>query len=279
MSVSADAPARRPWRPAPLIRGSVALHIAAAGAGLARPQWWPWALSAVVADHLLLTAAGLWPRSKLLGPNWTRLPAASGEPSIAITVDDGPDPEITPRVLALLDEHRVRATFFCVGERVTRHAALAREIVQRGHAIENHSQRHLHRFSLLGPRALADEIARAQQAILTATGEVAQFFRAPAGLRNPFLEPVLARANLRLVSWTRRGFDTVSASAQRVLGRLTRRLQAGDILLLHDGHAARTARGSAVILEVLPPLLAAIEAAGLTPVTLRTAADRAARRP
>jgi peptidoglycan-N-acetylglucosamine deacetylase len=279
MSVSADAPARRPWRPAPLIRGSVALHIAAAGAALARPQWWPWALSAVVADHLLLTAAGLWPRSKLLGPNWTRLPAASGEPSIAITVDDGPDPEITPRVLALLDEHRVRATFFCVGERVTRHAALAREIVQRGHAIENHSQRHLHRFSLLGPRALADEIARAQQAILTATGEVAQFFRAPAGLRNPFLEPVLARANLRLVSWTRRGFDTVSASAQRVLGRLTRRLQAGDILLLHDGHAARTARGSAVILEVLPPLLAAIEAAGLTPVTLRTAADRAARRP
>ena len=279
MSVSADAPARRPWRPAPLIRGSVALHIAAAGAALARPQWWPWALSAVVADHLLLTAAGLWPRSKLLGPNWTRLPAASGEPSIAITVDDGPDPEITPRVLALLDEHRVRATFFCVGERVTRHAALAREIVQRGHAIENHSQRHLHRFSLLGPRALADEIARAQQAILTATGEVAQFFRAPAGLRNPFLEPVLARANLRLVSWTRRGFDTVSASAQRVLGRLTRRLQAGDILLLHDGHAARTARGSAVILEVLPPLLAAIDAAGLTPVTLRTAADRVARRP
>ena len=279
MSVSADAPAPRPWRPAPLIRGSVALHIAAAGAALARPQWWPWALSAVVADHLLLTAAGLWPRSKLLGPNWTRLPAASGEPSIAITVDDGPDPEITPRVLALLDEHRVRATFFCVGERVTRHAALAREIVQRGHAIENHSQRHLHRFSLLGPRALADEIARAQQAILTATGEVTQFFRAPAGLRNPFLEPVLARANLRLVSWTRRGFDTVSASAQRVLGRLTRRLQAGDILLLHDGHAARTARGSAVILEVLPPLLAAIDAAGLTPVTLRTAADRAARRP
>ena len=279
MPVSADAPARRPWRPAPLIRGSVALHVAAAGAALARPQWWPWALSAVVADHLLLIAAGLWPRSKLLGPNWTRLPAASGEPSIAITVDDGPDPEITPRVLALLDEHRVRATFFCVGERVTRHAALAREIVQRGHAIENHSQRHLHRFSLLGPRALADEIARAQQAILAATGEAAQFFRAPAGLRNPFLEPVLARANLRLVSWTRRGFDTVSASAQSVLGRLTRRLQAGDILMLHDGHAARTARGSAVILEVLPPLLGAIDAAGLTPVTLRTAADRAARRP
>ncbi len=275
-------PARRAWRPAPLISGSVALHVAAAGATLARPHGWRWALSAVVADHLLLAAAGLWPKSRLLGPNWTRLPRATGAGNagaIAITLDDGPDPEITPRVLALLDQHRVRATFFCVGERVARHPSLAREIVERGHAIENHSQRHLHRFALLGPRALTEEIERAQQAILAATGEVAQFFRAPAGLRNPFLEPVLARANLRLVSWTRRGFDTVSASAGRVLGRLTRRLAGGDILLLHDGHAARTPAGGAVILEVLPPLLAAISAAGLTPVTLRAVADRAARSP
>jgi peptidoglycan/xylan/chitin deacetylase (PgdA/CDA1 family) len=267
------------WRPSALIRGSVALHLAGVGVALARPPLWPWALSAVVADHLLLIAAGLWPRSRLLGPNWTRLPAAGARdaPAIAITIDDGPDPQVTPRVLALLEAHGTRATFFCIGERVARHPALAREIVQRGHAIENHSQRHLHRFSLLGPRALADEIGRAQQTIAAATGEVAQFFRAPAGLRNPFLEPVLARAGLRLVSWTRRGFDTVSGSATRVLGRLTRHLDDGDILLLHDGHAARTAAGGAVILEVLPPLLAAVAAARLTPITLRAAADRAGR--
>jgi peptidoglycan/xylan/chitin deacetylase (PgdA/CDA1 family) len=274
--------AQQSWRPSALIRGSLALHLAGVGVVLARPRLWPWALSAVVADHLLLIAAGLWPKSRLLGPNWTRLPAAAGgrgAAAIAITIDDGPDPQITPRVLALLEAHGARATFFCIGERVARHPALAREIVQRGHAIENHSQRHLHRFSLLGPRALADEIGRAQQTIAAATGEVAQFFRAPAGLRNPFLEPVLARANLRLVSWTRRGFDTVSGSATRVLGKLTRHLDDGDILLLHDGHAARTAAGGAVILEVLPPLLAAVAAARLTPITLRAAADRAGRGP
>jgi len=274
--------AQQPRRPSALIRGSVALHLAAAGVMLARPPLWPWALSAMIADHLLLTAAGLWPRSRLLGPNWTRLPAAAAAGgaaagAIAITIDDGPDPDITPRVLALLEAHGAQATFFCIGERVARHPRLAREIVQRGHAIENHSQRHLQRFSLLGPRALAQEIGRAQQTIAAATGEVAQFFRAPAGLRNPFLEPVLARANLRLVSWTRRGFDTVSGSAARVLGRLTRHLQDGDILLLHDGHAARTAAGGAVILEVLPALLAAVAAARLTPVTLRAAAVRAGR--
>ena len=269
--------AQQPWRPSALLRSSVALHLAAVGVVVARPPLWPWALSAVVADHLLLTAAGLWPKSRLLGPNWTRLPAAAGGAAIAITIDDGPDPQITPRVLALLEAHGARATFFCIGERVARHPGLAREIVRCGHAIENHSQRHLHRFSLLGPRALAQEIGRAQQSIAAATGEVARFFRAPAGLRNPFLEPVLARANLRLVSWTRRGFDTVSGSPARVLGRLTRHLQSGDILLLHDGHAARTAAGGAVILEVLPLLLAAVTAARLTPITLRAAADRAGR--
>jgi len=273
----------RPERPAPLIRASRALHIGAIGVVLVRPHWWPWALSAVVADHLLLAASGLWPRSHLLGPNWTHLPPlavgsaarAAAPAAVAITIDDGPDPEVTPRVLDLLDEHNARATFFCIGERVERHPALARAIVARQHEIGNHTHRHLMRFSLLGPRGVAQEIARAQEAIGAATGEVAQFFRAPAGLRNPFLEPALTRANLQLVSWTRRGFDTVNRSAGRVLDRLTRDLRGGDILLLHDGHAARTPNGSPVILEVLPALLRALATARLAPITLRAALARA----
>jgi peptidoglycan-N-acetylglucosamine deacetylase len=260
-----------PERSAPLVRASAALHIGAAGVVLLRPHLWPWVLAAVVADHLLLTAAGLWPRSHLLGPNWTRLPGEQPFSSIAITIDDGPDPAVTESVLQLLDQHAARATFFCVGERVARYPQLAAEITRRGHEIGNHSHRHLKRFSLLGPRALADEVGRAQQAIGAATGAVPRFFRAPAGLRNPFLEPVLARANLRLVSWTRRGFDTLNTSPARVLARLTRNLRASDILLLHDGHAAYTDAGVPLILAVLPPLLLAIKQAGLVPVTLSSA--------
>jgi len=264
--------APRAFRPSAFIRGSVALHAVAAGALLLRPQLWPWALAAVVADHLTLTAAGLWPRASLLGPNLTRLPpraVARGE--IAITLDDGPDPEVTPAVLALLDRHAARASFFCIGERIHRHPQLAREIVARGHGLENHSLHHLHRFSLLGPRALRAEIAGAQESIAFATGAAPRFFRAPAGLRNPFLEPELARAGLQLVSWTRRGFDTVSGDPERVLARLLKGLAAGDILLLHDGHAARAADRDPVILTVLPSLLAAVRAAGLKPVTLEAA--------
>jgi peptidoglycan/xylan/chitin deacetylase (PgdA/CDA1 family) len=174
-------------------------------------------------------------------------------------------------VLDLLDQHRAKATFFCIGELVEQHPHLAREIISRGHSIENHSQRHLHRFSVLGLAGIAAEIARAQDTIEAVTGVRPRFFRAPAGLRSPLLEPVLARLGLRLASWTRRGFDTVSPDPGLVFERLAQGLRGGDILLLHDGHAAHTPAGNPVILEVLPRLLQAVAAARLTPITLRSA--------
>ena len=244
----------------------------AAALALARPTLWPWALGAVVVNHVQLAATGLWPRSTLLGPNLTRLPpAAARRGEVALSIDDGPEPAVTPQVLNLLDQYRVKATFFCVGRRVEACAELAREIVHRGHAIENHSYRHLNYFSLLGPRALAYEIERAQEAIGGITGRRPLFFRAPAGLRSPLLDPILTRLDLLLASWTRRGFDSVNRDPESVFARLASGLAAGDILLLHDGHAARTRSGTPVILEVLPRLLAAFAQSGLTPVRLSAA--------
>ena len=273
MSESVASPgARKSWRPAPILSASIALNAAAATAAVLRPHLWPWALGAMVADHLVLTGIGLWPRSTLLGPNWIHLPApAAARGAVAITIDDGPDPDITPRVLALLDQQGAKATFFCIGDRVLRHPDLAREIVRRGHALENHSQRHAHSFSLLGPRGFAKEVGQAQESITRVVGVAPQFFRAPAGLRNPMLEPVLARFGLQLASWTRRGFDTVSHDAGVVLNKLTHHLSGGDILLLHDGHAGRTRSGEPIVFEVLPRLLTAVAAANLRPITLRAA--------
>jgi peptidoglycan/xylan/chitin deacetylase (PgdA/CDA1 family) len=260
------------WSPAPLLYASAAVHLAAAVAVLARPHGWPWALGAVAANHLGVAAAGLWPRSRVLGPNWTRLPAQAGaQARVAITIDDGPDPDVTPQVLARLAEHRAQATFFCVGVRVELYPELAREIVNRGHHIENHSHRHRHSFSLMGPGGMKTEISRAQHAIQRVTGGSPSFFRAPAGLRNPFLDPVLTHLQLRLASWTRRGFDTVNADADAVYRRLANPLRDGDILLLHDGNAARSRRGTPVILEVLPRLLDALALRQLRTVTLRSA--------
>ena len=264
--------ASRRWTPAPLLKASAALHLGAAALALGRPSLWPWALGAVVANHVQLAATGLWPRSTLLGPNWTRLPPeAARRGEVAISIDDGPEPSVTPAVLALLDEYGVKATFFCIGRRVEEYAELVREMVHRGHAIENHSYAHRNYFSLLGPRALANEIERAQEIIAGVTGQCPRFFRAPAGLRSPLLDPVLTRLGLLLASWTRRGFDSVNGNADSVFARLATGLAAGDILLLHDGHAARTRSGTPVILEVLPRLLASCAQARLTPIRLNAA--------
>ncbi len=271
------ATAATPWPWPVAVSGSVGLHAVAAGAAALLPGAWPWALGALALNHAVLTAAGLWPRSTLLGPNVRCLPAlAAARGQIAITIDDGPDPEVTPAVLDLLAVHQAHVTFFCIAEQARRHPALLRRMAAAGHSVQNHSDQHRHHFSLMGPRAMAREIAGAQALLADVTGTAPIAFRAPAGLRNPLLDPLLHRLNLHLVSWTRRGFDTRDANPHSVLARLTRGLAAGDILLLHDGHARRTVShdgspGAAVLLDVLPPLLERCRAAGLRPVTLAEA--------
>ena len=274
-ATSSDASIRaRRWTPSPLITGTIALHAGAAAAVVAQHTLWPWAAGCTIASHLVLTAAGLWPRSGVLGPNWTALPASAGN-QIALTIDDGPHPEVTPRVLDLLDRYDARATFFCIGDMARRYPHCVEAIVARGHAVENHSQRHRHNFSLLGPRALRREIETAQETLTGISGIAPLFFRAPAGLRNPFLEPVLCGLGLHLASWTRRGFDTRTRDARIVARRLLHGLGARDILLLHDGNAARDAHGRPIVLEVLPMVLRAAQGAQLHCTTLRAAFQHA----
>lgn len=262
------------WQPTLLIRASIALHALAGLALIAEPALWRWALIVVVANHVLLTLQGLWPRSQWLGPNWTRLPAAAtARNEIALTIDDGPDPLATPQVLDILDRYAVKATFFCIGENAARYPDLCREIVRRGHAVENHSQHHRHHFSLLGPAGIRRELQAAQETLSTITGQRPMFFRAPAGLRNPFLDPVLTRLGLRLASWSTRAFDTRNGDTERVKNKLLDGLHAGAILLLHDGNAARTHAGVPIIIDVLPAVLAAAAAANLRFVTLRQGAS------
>lgn len=245
-----------PWQAPLFVRLSIALHVLALLIVLVKPEIWPWALGLVIGNHALISLIGLWPRSHWLGPNWTHLPdAARARNEIALTIDDGPDPVVTPQVLDILQRYNAKVTFFCIGEKAARYPELCREIVNRGHAVENHSQQHKHNFSLLGLAGFIREIQAAQHTLTEITGSAPQFFRAPAGLRNPFLDPALHRLGLKLASWTVRGFDTRINNAEKVKARLLRGLRAGSILLLHDGNAARTPANTPVILQVLPALL------------------------
>ncbi|MEX2208044.1 MAG: polysaccharide deacetylase family protein [Myxococcota bacterium] len=262
----------RRWRPAPVLRATAALHIGGALTLAGLPSAWPWIAGTLIANHGLLLAGTVAPRSRLLGTNRTRLPeAAVRRRELALTFDDGPDPELTPRVLDLLDARGAKASFFCIGERAAAQPQLMREIVARGHAVESHSQRHSAAFALYGPWRLLREIEAAQRAITQACGSAPRFFRAPFGTRNPMLEPTLLRLGLSYVSWTRRGLDMVDRRAPRVLRRLLTGLAAGDVLLLHDGVLTRERAREATVLAVLPALLDELVDRGLRAVSLRAA--------
>ncbi|MES1244386.1 MAG: polysaccharide deacetylase family protein [Acidobacteriota bacterium] len=256
------------YRPTPVLLGSIALHAAGAAAVLLSPRHWPWVAGTLFADHVGLTVLSLWPQSRLLGPNRSRLSEdAAGRGEIGLTFDDGPDPEVTPRVLDLLDRSGARATFFCIGRRVEARPDLAAEIARRGHRVENHTWSHPNAFACYPSPGLRREVRRAQDAIREATGRTPALFRAPAGFRNPLLERELHREGLTLASWTRRGYDTLERDPATVARRLLRDVEPGDVLLLHDGSAV-TGGGNRVVLDVLPRVLDELGSRGLRPVPL-----------
>ena len=265
------------YQPSPFIRGSLLLHAGAAAAAAAWPELWNLSTLAVAGNHAALTTFGLIPRSTALGHNITRLPdVAANRSAVAITIDDGPHPVATPKVLDILDKYDAKATFFCIGEHVLKCPDIAQEIVRRGHRIENHSMHHSHTFSVPFIGRLTREVMAAQDAIYKTTGQLPRFFRAPAGLRNFLLDRLLQRCDLQLTSWTRRGFDTVNTDAETVAKRLVTELEPRDILVLHDCPAILPAAGlkfSAVvpILEALPLVLQHLSARALRAVTLHEA--------
>lgn len=249
------------------LRLSIVVH-ALAACLILLPSGLLYALIIVFGNHMVLVALGLWPRSCWLGTNITQVPPDKAGKVVYLTIDDGPCLKVTPLVLQILDQYNAKATFFCIGKKVNRYPDLAKLIVAKGHRLENHSMEHSYCFSLWSMHRIYEDINNAQLSIQKATDTRPNYFRAPAGLRNIFLDFVLQKMGLRLVSWTRRGFDTRQRDARKVLGCLCRNLQAGDILLLHDGNSALTQKGNAVIVEVLPLLLQKLLENNLCPEVL-----------
>jgi peptidoglycan/xylan/chitin deacetylase (PgdA/CDA1 family) len=260
---------RTSWQASLPLQLSVGIHGAALAVTAIHPAWWPATVGAVAGNHAVLTAVGMWPRSQAYGQTLYRLP--NDTPCVALTFDDGPDPAVTPQVLDLLDGFGAKASFFCIGKYARLHPALLRRVLASGHGVENHTLTHPNFFSCMTTPALQREVGDAQAILSDITGRAPHWFRSPMGFRSPLLAPVLQAAGLSAAAWTRRGYDTKCRDPDIVLRRLLRRVQAGDVLMLHDGHAARTTDGSPVVLRVLPPLLTALAQRGLTVVALPAA--------
>jgi peptidoglycan-N-acetylglucosamine deacetylase len=188
------------------------------------------------------------PSAQAFGPAVTSFSTERRE--VWLTIDDGPDPESTPRVLELLGRHAARATFFVVGAQVERHPELARQITDRGHTIGNHTRSHPSTsFWRATPRRSASEIDGCVAALLLANVPFERFFRPPVGIRNPFLDPQLASRGLDLVLWNARGFEGAGRDPRAALARIVRRIRPGSILLSHEGGVRAEQR--LVFLELL----------------------------
>lgn len=153
---------------------------------------------------------------------------------ILLTFDDGPDAEVTPRVLDVLDKHGHKAVFFVVGAKAARHPEIVREIAARGHQVGNHTYSHSPYANFLGARHLRREIEAADEAVAAATGVRPTLFRPPLGISTHFMRRVLLATGHKAMGWSIRSLDTRRGPRQAVLNRVVRRLRPGGIILLHD---------------------------------------------
>lgn len=157
----------------------------------------------------------------------------SGKRAVALTFDDGPDPETTPILLDLLERRGVRAAFFVTGKNTESHPGLIRAILDRGHEIGNHTYGHDNLAMLRPPHVLRREIERAQR-VLARFGIVPLAFRPPVGIVSPRLPEALRGSEMFVVLFSRRAGDAGNRRVRGIARRLLRRVRPGDILLLHD---------------------------------------------
>ncbi len=155
---------------------------------------------------------------------------------VALTFDDGPDPDVTPKILDILKGYKARATFFVIGQHVEQHPELARRIVAEGHELGNHTHTHPRLFNIKLARGMQLEIERAAAIIQHITGVRPALFRPPVGLKNPHLAIVARRLGLKVVMWSLHARDTLYRNPRFISQRVLKRVRHGDIVDLHDGH-------------------------------------------
>jgi peptidoglycan/xylan/chitin deacetylase (PgdA/CDA1 family) len=192
-----------------------------------------------------------------------------GDGEVAITFDDGPHPEGTPRVLEILREAEAPATFFLAGEQVERRPALAAEIVAAGHRVELHCHRHRNQLRLT-PRQLLDDAERGKAAIETATGQAIHDYRPPFGIFSASGLRAIRGRGWRPVLWSLWGEDWKrNATAESIARKSTAGARPGDILLLHDADFYSAGGSWARTVVALPSILDEFATQGLRVGSLR----------
>ena len=176
--------------------------------------------------------------------------------AIYLTFDDGPDPVWTPRILDLLADARVHATFFVIGEAARRVPSLVRRAVAEGHALGNHSFSHRHPWTMM-PRVARQEVIDGAAAIEDITGRPAQWFRAPHGRNRACMTEAAHGCGQAVIDWHLSAIDWGPLGIAELIRDRLQHAQSGNIVLMHDGRNRHNRPDELV--QVLPEFLRSLQ--------------------
>jgi peptidoglycan-N-acetylglucosamine deacetylase len=244
------------------ISSTLALTFAAGGAG-------------IVSFSALMAYSVFSPRCQFWAPVIRSLPQRE---AVALTFDDGPHPEFTPRILDILREQGTRASFFVIGRFAQQYPAIIRRIHAEGHTLGNHTLDH-DRFGINRNRAYwQHQLLATQEIVADITGRPPLLFRPPMGFKNWNVARAAREMKLPVVGWSVRGYDTRVTSAESLAARLLKHVSGHDIVVLHDGvepHRAGASQEQTV--EALPALLDGLREKKLAALSLLEALAPAAQ--
>ena len=152
---------------------------------------------------------------------------------VAITFDDGPTPE-TPKVLALLKQYDIKATFFCIGSQIEKHPDIFQSILNEGHIVGNHTYSHSPKMGFFPMQKVKEELETTNILIEKYAGKKALFFRPPFGVTNPNIAKAVKSTGHYVIGWNIRSLDAVIKDESHILKRIVDKLRPGSIILLHD---------------------------------------------
>jgi len=203
--------------------------------------------------------------------------AENPRPEIALTFDDGPDPDVTPRLLDLLAERKVHATFFVLSERLRKWPQIVARMAHEGHEVGLHFDRHV-AITTLSPTEARARIIAARDEIQAVAGPIT-WFRPPFGRQSLTTYRIARSLGLEIVVWGPYAEDWVEQSPASAAARAMRNLKAGDVLLLHDGAEMPEGQLPPTLdkVEMVNLILDNLQAAGLSGVSVGALLD--GRRP
>ncbi len=224
-------PTRRQWWTRKLLLGA---NFAAPVALLATRFQQPAIILAAIVAHSAFTVAIMRPQCGWFGPVVTRFQPRGQE--IWLTIDDGPAAAESEALALELQRRAVPATFFVKGRNLAAQLDTAARLLAAGHTLANHTDTHpAALFCWLSSARLRRELEACNAALRSAGSAVTRWFRSPVGLKHARLHPLLRRLDMRLVAWTVRGGDGLSADPASVAERVVRHAHPGAIVLLHEG--------------------------------------------